>query len=430
MLKPNFSYFDFLRMNFPHLKKSKKQIRDLTFQVTEDCNLRCSYCYQINKSHNKMDFETAKKFIDYIFDNKDDPNFFYSESKVAGFVIEFIGGEPFLELDLIEQIIDYFENKFLQYPESDWLLCHTYNFSTNGTLYHTEKAQRFIKKYRDLIHLGVTVDGDKNFHDSCRLFPNGSGSYDLAIAASLQELYDYGYENTKITISPDNVKYIYDGVVNLISLGYKYININCCFEKVWDKENSLVLFKELIKLSDFIIKNNLYDNIYIAMLYPLNFCPPTENVLKQNWCGVGEGGMSILDYKGDIYPCLRFMPSSLGDSVKPILIGDLENGILGTEEYRENKKVLNSCTRESLSNKKCLECPISFGCSWCLGYSYQETGGFKEKTNNICYTYKLSALASKYLCKQVNDITNYEKIKINYNMYKDLLSEEEFYSYL
>ena len=104
------------------------------------CNLKCSYCYQINKSHHKMDFEIAKKFIDYIFENKDDPNFFYAESKTQGFVIEFIGGEPFLEIDLIEKIVDYFEYKFLQYPESSWLLCHTYNFSTNGTLYNTPKV--------------------------------------------------------------------------------------------------------------------------------------------------------------------------------------------------------------------------------------------------------------------------------------------------
>ena len=429
MLKPDFSYFDLLRNIYPNIIQERKKIRDLTFQVTEDCNLKCSYCYQINKSHHKMDFEIAKKFIDYIFENKDDPNFFYAESKTQGFVIEFIGGEPFLEIDLIEKIVDYFEYKFLQYPESSWLLCHTYNFSTNGTLYNTPKVQSFINKYRPLLHIGVTVDGDKELHDSCRLFPNGSGSYNLAIEASLSELA-YGYENTKITISPDNVQYIFNGVTNLISLGFKYIHINCCFENVWNKKNSLILFKEMIRLSDWIIENNLYDKIYIAMLYPNIYQSSTQEELNSNWCGVGPGGMSVIDCQGKIYPCLRFTPSSLGPDIKPIIIGDTENGILNMEEHILNNDKLKKCTRQSLSSKECLNCPISLGCAWCLGYCYYETKDFKEKTNHICYPYKLSALASKYLCKKSNDIQSYEKIKINYSLYKDLLTEHEYNKYI
>ena len=40
--------------------------QSLTFIVTEDCNLRCKYCYITHKSSNKrMSFDVAKKFIDY-----------------------------------------------------------------------------------------------------------------------------------------------------------------------------------------------------------------------------------------------------------------------------------------------------------------------------------------------------------------------------
>ena len=38
--------------------------QSITFVVTEDCNLRCKYCYISHKStDNKMSFETARKFI-------------------------------------------------------------------------------------------------------------------------------------------------------------------------------------------------------------------------------------------------------------------------------------------------------------------------------------------------------------------------------
>ena len=37
--------------------------RTVTFQVTDSCNLACTYCYQINKGTRVMKFETAKKLI-------------------------------------------------------------------------------------------------------------------------------------------------------------------------------------------------------------------------------------------------------------------------------------------------------------------------------------------------------------------------------
>ena len=44
--------------------------KTITFIVTEDCNLRCKYCYILNKSSNKkMTFDVAKKQIDQFLNN-------------------------------------------------------------------------------------------------------------------------------------------------------------------------------------------------------------------------------------------------------------------------------------------------------------------------------------------------------------------------
>ena len=42
----------------------KRLVRTVTFQVTDACNLRCTYCYQINKCTHSMPFEVAKKFFE------------------------------------------------------------------------------------------------------------------------------------------------------------------------------------------------------------------------------------------------------------------------------------------------------------------------------------------------------------------------------
>ena len=62
---------------------------NITFCVTEECNLRCKYCYLIHKnSFKKMSFETAKKAVDYFLNARD----VYNEKSV---VWDFIGGIKF-----------------------------------------------------------------------------------------------------------------------------------------------------------------------------------------------------------------------------------------------------------------------------------------------------------------------------------------------
>jgi sulfatase maturation enzyme AslB (radical SAM superfamily) len=154
-----------------------------------------------------------------------------------------------------------------------WILSHMHSFSSNGTLYFTPKVQEFLNKYYNIVNISITVDGDKTRHDKCRLFPNGEGSYDLSIKAALKELELHKYAGTKITLSPDNINYIFNGITNLIQLGFNEIHANCCFEDVWTKESAINLLNELIKLADWIKENNLYDKIYLSLLNPKNYLP-------------------------------------------------------------------------------------------------------------------------------------------------------------
>ena len=43
-----------------------EMMKTVTFQITDGCNLRCTYCYQINKGTRVMTFETAKRFFDML----------------------------------------------------------------------------------------------------------------------------------------------------------------------------------------------------------------------------------------------------------------------------------------------------------------------------------------------------------------------------
>ena len=51
---------------YPQMFPDRK-VKTVTFIVTHQCNLRCTYCYEHNKSDRKMDLETAKKCVDLLF---------------------------------------------------------------------------------------------------------------------------------------------------------------------------------------------------------------------------------------------------------------------------------------------------------------------------------------------------------------------------
>ena len=401
--------------------------KTITFQVTEDCSLRCSYCYQGCKKPNYMTFDIAKKFIDYLFEHRLDKDFYFSEINAKSLVIEFIGGEPFLCIDLINEITEYFENKLYEVPDSIWFLNHCYSFSTNGVAYFEPKVQEYIKKYDGLTSISVTVDGCKELHDKCRLFPDGSPSYDLAIKAALAEL-EKGNDATKITQSPDNISYTFAGIKNMIELGFRDIEINSVFEEGWDTSHAKILYEELKKVSDWLIKENLQDEVYIRLFdsdsynnrYLLH-----ENDSDRNWCG-STSAMCALNYKGEIFPCLRFMESSLNGEAEPYVIGDLDYGIGGTDLYSNRLNSLYSLTKSEQSTDECLNCPIEAGCSWCTGYNYQHFGRFDKRATYICYNHKAAALASLYFYKKCNDRENYNKIKVTKDLALDIISEDEW----
>ena len=113
-----------------------------------------------------------------------------------------------------------------------------------------------------------------------------------------------------------------------------------------------------------------------------------------NWCG-GDGAMLAFDPNGIAYPCLRYMPSSLGNDQLPFIIGD-DEGIYKTSYQRKVKEELNAITRRSQSTDECFYCPIGTGCAWCSAWNFQLYGSVNKRCTRICPTHKARALANVY----------------------------------
>ena len=67
--------------------------RNITFQVTSGCNLRCSYCYEHHKGTERMSIETGRKIVDYLLDLYEQGDSDFINRSTRAVVLDFIGGE-------------------------------------------------------------------------------------------------------------------------------------------------------------------------------------------------------------------------------------------------------------------------------------------------------------------------------------------------
>lgn len=354
------SYYE-LRVE-PYGTEIVYNIETTTHTYVANCAVvhNCTYCYQFNKTNMRMEFKTAKKFIDDLLADKYG---YINRYNSPAIIIEFIGGEPFLEIKLTRKIYEYFLDRCyeLNHP---WFSLHRLSICSNGLLYFNEDVQEFFKDYSSNISFNISIDGNKELHDSCRIQPNGEGSYDIAMAA-LNHYNEYytSERNSKMTLAPSNISYLFDSVVDFINNGMSCININCVFEEGWNTETANIEYTQLKKLADYIVKNGL-EHIYIAI-----FNEKQEDMMPEssdgNSCG-GTGSMLALRPNGQFYPCIRYMPTSLSSDTNDLCIGDVDSGIKGREDGSEILEKMDKITRRSQSNDICFDCPISGDCMSCF----------------------------------------------------------------
>lgn len=373
------------------IKKSDKgwknsAAKSITFIVTKDCQLACKYCYLVGKNDKeRMPWPIAKQAIDYILSHEEE----FPEESV---IWDFIGGEPFLEIELIDKICDYIKQEMYRLGHH-WFNSYRFSFSTNGINYDSEKVQTFIQKNRNHLSIGITIDGTQKKHDLNRIWKGNypeRGSYHDVVCNIPLWLSQFPYGATKVTISSADIPYIKESVLHLYSLGIHEVNINCVFEDVWNAGDDLLFEEQLIALADAIIDNRLYnDNACSFFMERLG--KPLDCIKDNgNWCGAGK--MLSIDAAGNFYPCTRFAQYSLRDK-KAWMIGNVNDGI--DKNKLRPFLTLDRCTQ---SNEECINCDVAEGCAWCQGENYDaaETPTIFQRATAICKMHKARVRANNY----------------------------------
>lgn len=385
--------------------------KSITFIVTKDCQLACKYCYLVGKnSKERMTWEVAKNAVDYILDREDE----FTEGSV---IWDFIGGEPFLEIELIDKICDYIKTEMFR-RNHHWFNSYRFSFSTNGINYHEDKVQCFIKKNQRHLSIGITIDGTKLKHDLNRIYKHSEkGSYDDVVRNIPLWIEQFPEASTKVTISSADIPFIKESVLHLYGLGIKEVNINCVFEDVWKEDDDILFEKQLTDLADAIIDNGYYQNYACSFFAEFIGKPLDRERDNQNWCGAGK--MLAIDAAGNFYPCTRFAQYSLRN--KPAwIIGNVRDGI------DQNKlRPFLTLDRTTQSRDECINCEVASGCAWCQGENYDaaDTHTIYQRSTAICKMHKARVRANNYYWNKLFRKLELEGKKDEYGKQKTKVKE-------
>lgn len=353
--------------------------KSLYITITERCNLNCIYCYEKNKSPKKIDYRTARKIIkkEFLIDDG------FEEME-----IDFHGGEPFLEFDLIKKLCEYVWTR----KWSKKYICYA---TTNGTLVHGD-IKKWLRKNKDRFWCGLSLDGNKLMHDLNR--SNSFSSIDLEFF-----LKNWPEQEVKMTISPLTLPYLAEGVKFIEKYGFKLSN-NAAYGTDWSRDdNTGILEKELMKLAEYYLEN-LYSKPCMILDFPIERISFKEPIAK--WCGTGTA-MKAYSVDGDLYPCHFFDPVTIG------------------KEKAELSKLLIMNNVITEIDPMCEKCVLVPACPTCYGSNFAETGNIHLRDKNLCKLNKISARATAYLWVQKFKKYSISDLKIDKIRYKNIVGAIE-----
>lgn len=389
----------------------------ITLNTTEDCNLRCRYCYEVNKRKRTLCLEDAKAFIDHILTDEDpgnvlgDPDPVFRNSYSNGLVVDFIGGDSLMDVDLLDAIIRHtlFRIMTSDTPNArKWRGNVMFSISTNGTLF-SPKAMKFCEKYREILLIGVSLDGCPAIHDRNRIFQDGTGSMDRILKSWpwFRKAFPISATQTKATANRETIPFLLESLRFLHEeMGITHVNQNFIMEDMHlDDDDLELLDRELERCVDYVLEHR--HDLYWSMLGKEQFAY-AHHSSGLDWTSTGHcgsGAMPALSVDGNIYPCIRWLPHTQVDKAE-FIVGNAEDGFIHKENYL---KVRQGAYRANCSKeKKCRTCNAESACAYCIGGCYSEFGEFR-RTTYICEVTKLLVKWSRAYWDRYNELEGLAK---------------------
>jgi His-Xaa-Ser system radical SAM maturase HxsB len=330
----------------------------------------CIYCHASSKPKDKkefdMDKETAKKTVDFIFQT---PN--------NNITIEFQGGEPLLNWDIVKYIIKYAKEKNKQVKKNMLM-----SIVTNLTKMDKKKMGYLIDHN---VVVCASLDGPKEVHDYNRKFVGGS-NYEQVVKWVKRFKKEYKERRAKnkivgalVTLTRKSLKYPKEIVDEYVKLGLdtihlRFLNNLGVAKGAWPKisysvKEYLDFWKKSVKYIESLKKQGkrINERIVDIMVNKIGseFDPCYLDLRSP--CGAAIGQLTY-NYSGDIYTCDE--ARMIGDDL--FMLGNVKK-----DEYKDIVTCNKACAviNASINDQyMCNDCAYKPYCGVCPVCNYAEQG--------------------------------------------------------
>jgi uncharacterized protein len=358
----------------------KNRIEKITLQVTQNCNLRCGYCSysglynQRSHTKNVMSLDVMKKSVDFAIKRS---------TGTGRLNIGFYGGEPLLEINNMEKLIEYIKENYHGKNIE-------YSITTNGTVFNDKNIQ-FLKDNN--FSVMVSLDGPKELHNMNRVFVNGEGSFDKIMEniRYIKNTYPSFFKKISFNtvISPesdykcindffDTTDIIEDNSLSRSTLSEYNIKDSITYEDMY-----FITYKSQ-RVKILLGAIGLYDRKKISKLFMKDF----QRIIRF-YVELGQMSMipatahpggpcipgsrrPLIDIDGNIYPCERVSEAS--DNMR---IGDIYSGF----DIEKIRKILNV---GKVTENECLGCWNFLHCGMCAATADDTHEMSREKKLTYC----------------------------------------------
>ncbi len=343
---------------------NNKILSKLVLVLTNQCNLKCLYCYANGGSYNQDQMVLDKSTIESLFT-------FLSTKGIVINKIMLFGGEPLLATDQIKNV--------LSIAKGNELVVDKFLIVTNFTILTEEQIKLLIDNH---IHITVSLDGPKILNDQLRKFRfNKNKSVFSEVKKNIKRFQQAGgvIESIEVTYTKKHEQFNISKreVIKFLKEEFDIDNV-LIYDALSTNKNDSVSFNNIRVEDYFMDDEHLHPNDLKCIDRLFN-----ETCSNHKICGAGNSILTVLP-NGNIYPCQLLTDDSflLGN------INEIETG------YREKNQDYN----EKINNLQ-----IGLKCSNCFARNYCVLCAYYKLKYDCCELMKTSMLQniSKIVDKKI-----------------------------
>ncbi|MBM6824887.1 thioether cross-link-forming SCIFF peptide maturase [Veillonella magna] len=330
---------------FKLVVEEKPIVKALCLNIAHDCNLACKYCFASQGDYGGvkrelMSFDVAKRAVDFLI---------AMSGTRQHCEIDFFGGEPLLNWDVVKQTVEYVESIQAAHNKIFKL-----TLTTNGVLLTQDKID-YVNEHN--ISLVLSIDGREEVHNRMRPSAGGTDTYktvakNLVNAVKQRDGREYYVRGT---YTHNNLDFTKD-VIAMSDLGFEHLSMEPVVGKegeyVLRYEDLPILEKEYEKLADLYLQRQKdgWGEKFNFFHFRMDLYRGPCMAKRLRGCGAGHEYMAIVP-NGDIYPCHQFVGRD------GYVLGNVFEGLKNFDIPREFRNT------HVFTKPTCAKCWAKFFCS-------------------------------------------------------------------